>query len=96
MPGAGATLRRSDQSHVHGAHEIAHKSGFGFEPLIQTEPSGRRVALEWYIRSVLSCPSPAVLIREPRGLLGSYINGLYSGLSAYEWPIAQDCRKVVS
>ena len=45
-------------------------STLGFEPAIMTEPSGRRIAEEWYKRGMLEVDKPCELHRDPLGAAG--------------------------
>ena len=44
---------------------------FGFEPAINTDASGRRIAEEWYKRAMFDVANPSLDHREPAGALGS-------------------------
>lgn len=57
-------------------------STFGFEPAVNTDPSGRRVAAEWYIRGTTD-EGKLLSQRWPVGAEGSYTAGRRTGSVAY-------------
>lgn len=54
-------------------------SPLGLEPETKIEPSGRRVAVEWYSRGMVDGERPALENLEPFGASGSYIKGCRMG-----------------
>ena len=63
---------------------------------MNTEPSGKSVAEEWYNRGTVDADNPSLVKREPLGASGLYIKGAYMGSVAYECPTAQVYSDIVS